>query len=108
MIFLLFGVKLLDEKEVEAYFQRRVKIFNIFSIISLILTVVGFIVFLLGYLLEWNMWIHTSIGGSIILIAVLLPLIVRFALRVRDPELKMYIATEADMEKSRNQNQKND
>ena len=90
-----------NKNEIEAYFQRRVRIFNISSTISLILTVVGFIIFLLGYLLEWNLWIHTSIGGSIILIAVLTPLIVRFVLKIRDPEMKKYIADESDREKSK-------
>ena len=88
-----------SEEEIEAFFERRVKIFNIFSILSLGLTVVGFIILLLGFLLDWNLWIHTSIGGSIILIALTAPLVVRFALKIRDPEMRKYIADEADRER---------
>ena len=89
-----------SDEEVEAFFRRRVKIFNISSILSLALTVVGFIVLLLGFLLDWNMWIHTSIGGSIILIALTTPLLVRYILKIRDPEMRQYIADEADRERA--------
>ena len=89
--------------EVEEYFKRRVKIFNIFSIISLALTVVGFVILLLGFLLDWYLWIHLSIGGGIILIALMTPLAVRFALKIRDPEMLQYIADEADIQREKDQ-----
>ena len=92
-----------SDEEVEAFFKRRVKIYNTSSIISLALTVVGFIILLLGFLLDWYIWIHTSIGGGIIFIALVSPLAVRFALKIRDPEMLQYIADEADIQREKDQ-----
>ncbi|MHA1199086.1 MAG: hypothetical protein ACTSQF_07035 [Candidatus Heimdallarchaeaceae archaeon] len=88
-----------EEIDLEAFFQRRVKMYNTFSWISLAMVVVGFIVLLIGYLLEWNIWIYTWIGGAIILIALVLPLIVRRALRIKDPELLKHLDSDTDKNK---------
>ncbi len=83
-----------EEIDLEVFFQRRVKIYNTFSLISLAMVIVGFIVLLLGYLLEWNIWMYTWIGGGIILIALITPLLVRRALRIKNPDILKHLVSE--------------
>lgn len=90
------GVKLDKEKDIEVFFQRRVRIYNKFKWVSLILLVLGFIIFLIGFLLDWNIWIYPWFGGAVILLALILPFIVRHVLRIKDPELIKYLALGID------------
>lgn len=87
-----------EETDVEAYFLRRVRIYNTFRWISLALIIVGFAIFLIGYLLIWNIWIYPWIGGTIFLIALVLPFIVRRALKIKDPELLKHLVSNTEKE----------
>ncbi|MCE7741407.1 MAG: hypothetical protein GOP50_03025 [Candidatus Heimdallarchaeota archaeon] len=87
-----------EETDVEAYFLRRVRIYNTFRWISLAMIIVGFAIFLIGYLLIWNIWIYPWIGGTIFLIALVLPFIVRRALKTKDPELLKHLVSNTEKE----------
>ena len=85
-----------EEINVEEFFQRRIRIYNQFRWVSLLLIILGFIIFLIGFLLEWNIWIYPWFGGACIVFALILPFTVRRILRIKDPELVKYLALGID------------
>jgi len=93
---ILHGVKLDKEINVETFFQRRVRIYNTFRWVSLALIMLGFVIFLIGFLLEWNIWIYPWFGGVVVFIAFILPFAIRRVLRIKDPNLVKYLALGID------------
>ena len=83
-------------KDVEASLHRRIRLYKTFRWVSLILIVFGFVVFLLGILLNWNVWIYPWFGGGLILIALILPFTVRRVLKIKDPDMVKFLVLGID------------
>ena len=92
----MMGEKMEKEIDIEGFFQRRVRIYNRFKWVSLALIVLGFVIFLIGFLLDWNIWIYPWFGGFCILVALILPFLVRRILRIKDPNLIKYLVLGMD------------